>query len=54
MEITGFKEGGCAELVAKSCPPLCDPVDCGPPGSSVYGILQAGILEWVAMPSSRG
>ena len=30
------------------------PVDCGPPGSSVHGILQARILEWVAMPSSRG
>ena len=33
---------------------LCDPVDCSPPGSSVHGLLQAGILEWVAMPSSRG
>ena len=33
---------------------LCDPVDCSPPGSSVHGILQARILEWVAMPSSRG
>ena len=30
------------------------PMDCGPPGSSVHGILQARILEWVAMPSSRG
>ena len=37
-----------------SCATLCDPVDCSPPGSSVHGILQAGILEWVAMPSSRG
>ena len=27
---------------------LCDPVDCSPPGSSVHGILQAGILEWIA------
>ena len=36
------------------CPTLCDPVDCSPPGSSVHGILQARILEWVAMPSSRG
>ena len=34
-------------LVAQSCPPLCNPVDCGPPGSSVHGILQARILEWV-------
>ena len=33
---------------------LCDPMDCSPPGSSVYGILQARILEWVAMPSFRG
>ena len=36
-------------LVAQLCPTLCDPMDCGPPGSSVYGILQARILEWVAM-----
>ena len=33
---------------------LCDPVDCNPPSSSVHGILQARILEWVAIPSSRG
>ena len=33
---------------------LCDPMDCSPPGSSVHGILQARLLEWVAMPSSRG
>ena len=41
-------------LVTQLCPILCDPMDCGPPGSSVYGILQARILEWVAMPSCRG
>ena len=41
-------------LVTQLCPILCDPMDCGPPGSSVYGILQAGMLEWVAMPSCRG
>ena len=35
------------------CTSLCDPMDCSPPGSSVHGILQARILEWVAMPSSR-
>ena len=35
------------------CPTLCDAMDCSLPGSSVHGILQAGILEWVAMPSSR-
>jgi len=37
----------------QSCPTLCDPMDCSPPGSSVRGIFQARILEWVAMPSSR-
>ena len=36
------------------CTILCDPRDCSPPDSSVHGILQARILEWVAMPSSRG
>ena len=38
----------------QSCPILCDPRDCSPPGSSAHEILQARILEWVAMPSSRG
>ena len=42
-----------AELL-QSCPTLCDPTDCSLPGSSVHGILQAKILEWVAIPSSRG
>ena len=41
-------------LVTQSCPTLCDPMDCSPPGSSVHGILQARILEWVAMAFSRG
>ena len=41
-------------LVAPLCPTLYDPMDCSPPGSSVYGILQARILEWVAIPFSRG
>ena len=36
----------------QSCPTLCDPMDCGPSGSSVHGILQARILEKVAIPSS--
>ena len=35
----------------QSCPTLCDPMDCSPPCSSVHGILQARVLEWVAMPS---
>ena len=43
----------CAKTL-QSCLTLCDPVDCGPPGSSVHGVLQARILEWVAMPFSRG
>ena len=50
-----FDVGG--KMHAKSlqlCPTLFDPMDCSPPGASVYGILQARILEWVAMPSSRG
>ena len=37
-----------------SCLTLCDPMDCSLPGSSVHGIFQAGTLEWVAMPFSRG
>ena len=41
-------------LVAQSGPTFCNPMDCSPPGSSVRGILQARILEWVAMPFSRG
>ena len=40
-------------LAAQSCPALCDPMDCSPPGSSAHGILQARILAWVAMSSSR-
>ena len=40
-------------LVAQLYPTLCDPMDCGPPGSSVHGILQAGILDWVVIPFSR-
>ena len=40
--------------VVQSCLTLCDPVDCSPPGSSVRGILQVRILEWVAISSSRG
>ena len=39
---------------AQSCPTPCDPMDCSLPGSSVHGILQARILEWVATSYSRG
>ena len=41
-------------LVPPSCPTLYNAMDCSPPGSSVHGILQARILEWVAIPFSRG
>ena len=42
-----------AELL-QSCLILCNPMDCSPPSSSVYGILQAKILKWVAISSSWG
>ena len=41
-------------LVAQSCLTLCNPMDCSLPGSSVHGILQARVLEWVAIPFSTG
>ena len=41
-------------LIAQSCPTLCDPMNCNSPGSSVHKILQARILQWVAMPFSGG
>ena len=47
----------CLPVCVKSLPlclTLCDLMDCSPPGSSVHGIIQARIPEWVAMPSSRG
>ena len=40
--------------VVQSCPTLCDPMDCSPPGFSVHGIFQARILEQVAVSYSRG
>ena len=44
----------CECSVTHMCPDLCGPVDCSLPGSSVLGISQARILEWVAISSSRG
>ena len=41
-------------LVTQSRPTFCDPMECRPPGFSLHGALQTRILEWVAMPSSRG
>ena len=40
--------------VAQSCPTLCDPIDCTLTGSSVHGIFQAIVLEWIAISFSRG
>ena len=54
--VTGDHSGRKGLLPAQApqlCPPLCNLMDCNPPGSSVHGILQARIVEWVAMPSSR-
>ena len=42
------------KLVTQSCPTLCYPMDSSPPGSAVHGILQARVLEWVAISFSRG
>ena len=44
----------CHAKSLQSYPTLCNPTDCSPPGSSVHGIRQAKILQWVAMPFSRG
>ena len=49
--LTVFKEWS---EVVQSCPTLCDPTDCSLSGSSIHGILQAIIQEWVAMPFFRG
>ena len=52
-KIKYFYESGCV-LVTELCLTLCEPMDCSPPGFSVHGILQARILEWIAIPFSRG
>ena len=44
----------CVHVLTQLHPTLCDPRDCGPPGSSVHVILQARILEWVAISYSKG
>ena len=41
-------------LVAQSCPTLCNPIDCSPPGTPVHGILQARTLGWLPFPSPKG
>ena len=50
--MTNLKES--ESEVAQLCPTLCNPVDCNLPGSSIHGILQTRILEWVAISFSRG
>ena len=45
-----LKESECEVTVSR--PSLCDPVDCGPPGSSIHGIFQARVLEWSAIAFS--
>ena len=55
VEKTGrINSAAAATKSLQSCLTLCDPMDCTLPGSSVHGILQARILEWVLMPSSNG
>ena len=49
-----LKAGENESEVAQSCPTLCDPMDCSLPGSSIHGIFQARVLEWVAIFFSRG
>ena len=48
------REGKKESEVVQSCPTLCDPMDCSPPGSSIHGILQARIVEWITISFSRG
>ena len=55
--IKGNKSTGgfsvCMSSVSQSCLPLCDPMDCSTPGSSVHGILHPRVLEWEVIPFSR-
>ena len=50
----GCEKGGSESEVFKSCLTLCDPMDCSLPGSSIYGIFQTRVLEWVALSFVRG
>ena len=51
---TGGLDLGCLCVSCSAVSDSCDPMNCRPPGSSVHGILQAKLLEWVAIPFSRG
>ena len=44
---------GCESEVVQSCPTLCDPMHCSLPGSSIHGIFQARVLEWIAISFCR-
>ena len=52
-QLNGTEVTYCCCLVTKSYPTFCKLLDCSPPGSSVHGISQARILEWVAISFSR-
>ena len=52
--ITYMRKWKSGSEVSQSCPTLCDPMDCSPPSSSIHGILQARILEWIAISFSKG
>ena len=52
LPVPYYLPAAAAAKLLQSCPPLCDPMDSSPPGSSVHGILQARILEWVAISLS--
>ena len=53
-EAPGYCISSKSSEVTQSCPNLCDPMDCSLPGTSVHGIFQARVLEWVAIYFSRG
>ena len=54
MLVSGVKVKESESEVAQSCPTLCNPMDCSLSGSSVHGIFQARVLEWIAISFSRG
>ena len=54
METLPTSHKGAISEVSQSCPTLCDPMDCNLPGSSVHGIFQERVLEWVAISFSGG
>ena len=53
-QILPWKKKKVKVLVAQSCPTPCDPIEYSPPGSSIHGIIQTRLLQWVAIPFSRG